>query len=393
MVVEGSDYVKSQILLPGGRLQLFVKVWERNECHPRVALFLKHGYKILLNQPIKLSLTPTIRSGYADPQKQKFLLDCVQEMLQKNAIVPVRMSATLGFYSRLFLVPKPGEKWRPVIDLSVLNLHLSVPTFKMETAEIIRNSICKGEWVVSVDLTDAYFHIPIHQKSQKLLRFHVGGRSFQFRALPFGIATAPLEFTQIAREVKLMLQNRGIRIHQYLDDWLLRAPTQQICMEQSKQLVAFVQELGWVINFKKSELIPTQNFDFLGYRFDLIKGEVLPTQKKWLILTTAIESLNNSLTTTTPRILMSFIGILASLEKTVPMGRLHMRPFQWYLKIHWKYPQSLDKKIPCSEILKKTSDMVEKSPKRAERLSPSCRRTQSPVIYRCFGQGLGCSFG
>ena len=163
-------------------------------------------------------------------------------------------------------------------------------------------------------------------------------------------------------------------------------------MEQSKQLVAFVQELGWVINFKKSELIPTQNFDFLGYRFDLIKGEVLPTQKKWLILTTAIEGLSNSLTTT-PRILMSFIGILASLEKTVPMGRLHMRPFQWYLKTHWKYPQSLDKIIPCSEILKKTSDMVEKPQKCAERLSPSCRRTQSPVIYRCIGQGLGCSFG
>ena len=110
MVAEGSDYVKSQILLPGGRLQLFVKVWERNECHPRVALILKHGYKILLNQPIELSLKPTIRSGYADPQKQKFLLDCVQEMFQKNAIVPVRMSATLGFYSRLFLGPETGEK-------------------------------------------------------------------------------------------------------------------------------------------------------------------------------------------------------------------------------------------------------------------------------------------
>ena len=157
-----------------------------------------------------------------------------------------------------------------------------------------------------------------------------------------------------------MLQNRGIRIHQYLDDWLLRAPTQQICLEQSKQHVAFVQELSWVINLKKLELTPTQKFDFLGYRFNLSKGEVSPTEKKWLILTTAIEGLNNSLTTT-PRILMSFIGIMASLEKTVPMGRLHMRPFQWYLKTHWKCPQSLDKKIPCSGILKKTSDLVEKN--------------------------------
>ena len=350
MVAEGNDYPVD--LAPGGRLQCYYQVWEKKECHPRVALILKHGYKIVLVKPIELSRFPTIQSGYAHPQKQKFLVDCVQEMLQKKAIIQVKMSASLGFYSRLFLVPKPGKKWRPVIDLSVVNMHLSVPTFKMETAEIIRNSICKGEWVVSVDLTDAYFHIPIHQKSQNLLRFHVGGRSFQFRALPFGIATAPLEFTRIAREVKLMLQNMGIRIHQYLDDWLLRAPTQQICMEQSRQLVQFVQELGWVINFKKSELTPTQKFDFLGYRFDLTKGEVLPTEKKWLILTAALEGLNNS-QTTTPRILMSFIGILASLEKTVPMGRLHMRPFQWYLKTHWKYPQSLDKKIPCSEILKK----------------------------------------
>ena len=90
---------------------------------------------------------------------------------------------------------------------------------------------------------------------------------------------------------------------------------------------------------------------------------------------------------------MLFIGILASLEKTVPMGRLHVRPFQWYLTTHWKYPQSLDKKIPCSEILKKTSDLVEKSKKHIDRLSPSCRETQSPVVQRCICQGLGCTFG
>ena len=89
-----------------------------------------------------------------------------------------------------------------------------------------------------------------------------------------------------------------------------------------------------------------------GVQVRLDKGRGLTHRKKWLILTAAIEGLNNS-QTTTPRILMSFIGILASLEKTVPMGRLHMRPFQWYLKTHWKYPQSLDKRIPCSEILKK----------------------------------------
>ena len=164
------------------------------------------------------------------------------------------MCKILGFYSRLFLVPKPGKKWSLVIDVSVLNRHLSVPTFKMETAEIIRNTICKGELVVTIDLTDTYFHIPIHEKSQHLLRFHVAGKTYQFRALPYGIATAPLEFTRVVKEVKLMLQNRGIQVHQYLDDWLFHAPSEEICLKQSKQLVTFVQELGWVINFQKSDL-------------------------------------------------------------------------------------------------------------------------------------------
>ena len=129
---------------PGGRLQCYYQVWEQRECHPRVALILKHGYRIILAQPIELLHTPTIHSGCANPQKLTFLLDCVQEKLQKRTVILVRISASLGFYSRLFLVPKPAKKWRPVIDLSVLNRHLSVPTFKMETTEVIRNSISKG---------------------------------------------------------------------------------------------------------------------------------------------------------------------------------------------------------------------------------------------------------
>ena len=35
------------------------------------------------------------------------------------------------------------------------------------------------------------------------------------------------------------------------------------------------------------------------------------------------------------------------------MGRLHMRPLQWYLKTNWQYPQSLDLKISVSNLLLK----------------------------------------
>ena len=341
----------SDCLCPGGRLSSFWQVWETKKAHPRVVTILKEGYCLNFRNQPPLTKDPVIRSKYLNREKQQFLIKAVYQMINKRAITPVQKVTSLGFYSRLFLVPKPGKKWRPVIDLSVVNKYLHIPTFKMETAENIRDSLQQGEWVTSIDLTDAYFHIPIHPRFQKYLRFNVGDRSYQFTALPFGIATAPLEFTMVAKEVKLMALAEGIRIHQYIDDWLMRAKTKQQCQENTHRLIHLVQSLGWIINFEKSDLIPTQEIDFLGYKFDLRVGLVFPTQKKIdRLLEKTVFMLESP--QTSPRKLMSLIGSMASMEKTIPLGRLHMRPLQWYLKTYWRYPQSLDIPVPVSQVLK-----------------------------------------
>ena len=56
-----------------------------------------------------------------------------------------------------------------------------------------------GEWVTSIDFKDAYFHIPINSQSRKYMRFHIQGQSYQFKALPFGLSTAPMEFTVVSK--------------------------------------------------------------------------------------------------------------------------------------------------------------------------------------------------
>ena len=53
-------------------------------------------------------------------------------------------------------------------------------------------------------LSDAYFHIPIHRRSRQFLRFHFQDQTYQFRALPFGPSIAPMEFTCVVKEVKLL---------------------------------------------------------------------------------------------------------------------------------------------------------------------------------------------
>ena len=257
---------------------------------------------------------------------------------------------SLGFYSRLFLVPKPHQRWMPVIDLSRLNTFLHVEKFKMETPESIRTSLIPGEWVSSIDLSDAYLHIPIHPNSRKYLRFCHRSQVFQFISLPFGLATAPQVFTMIVKEVKLMALSRGLRLHQYLDDWLIRSQSHEEAQVNTQAVIDLTQSLGWIINQEKSELKPTQVFSFVVYEYHLDSALVKPTQKRWLKLQDLILRLKSK-HVFTARCLMSLIGLLASTEKMVPEGRLHMRPFQFHLKEHWRYPQSLDSLLPWTETI------------------------------------------
>ena len=163
---------KTKDLLVGGRLRQFLPEWEKHGSHRLITGLIRDGYKLPLRERPNLSRVPCIISSYAGFDKQNALWTSIQDLLQKGAVEVVHTPESLGFYSRLFLVPNPGNRWRPVIDLSSLNKFLAILKFKMETPESIRASLRKGEWVTSIDLTDAYQHIPIHTQSQKYLRFH-----------------------------------------------------------------------------------------------------------------------------------------------------------------------------------------------------------------------------
>ena len=108
-----------------------------------------------------------------------------------------RNLGTPGFHSRLFLVPKKNGKLRPIIGLSLLNQYINKQHFKMETVKSVRQSIMVNDWAVSIDLTDAYFDVPIHPRSRKYLRFIYEHQVFQFTALPFGMSFSPWIFTKL----------------------------------------------------------------------------------------------------------------------------------------------------------------------------------------------------
>ena len=331
----------------GARFQHFWKVWLELGAGPKVTHILKEGYPLPFRIRPRLTRYPTVVSCYVNPHRDSYLMEALHQLIDKNAVELVQNQKSLGFFNRLFLVLKPNNRWRPILDLSKLNLFLKVEKFKMEMPETIRSSLQQGEWVTSIDFQDAYFHILIQEQSRKYLRFHVQGLTYQFKALPFGLSTAPLEFTVVTKEVKLMATHKGIRIHQYLDDWLVRSKSRKTCLHHTQVLIKMCQDLGWLVNLEKSELEPKQIFDFVGYQFDLRSGRVRPTLDRWQSLQDKI----HLLLSLPVRQFMSLIGLLTATEKQVHLGRLHMRPIQWHLKNNWRVPESLEKIIPLPRSL------------------------------------------
>ena len=156
----------------GGCLAPHWRQWQVIGAESWVVTVLRDGYRFLfLDSPPPLSRTPVSFPTYrAGSPRAQALRQEVEAMLAKGALEIARDPGP-SFYSRLFLVEKASGGWRPVIDLSHLNEFVQLTRFKMETVASVMLSVREGDFLASLDLKDAYFQIPIHPSSRKLLRF------------------------------------------------------------------------------------------------------------------------------------------------------------------------------------------------------------------------------
>ncbi len=162
---------------------------------------------------------------------------------------------------------------RPVIHLRSLNRHTNAPSFVMHTTSSVLDTVKPGDWAFTVDLKDAYLHVPIHPRSQHLLRFAWSSQEvYQFRALPFGLNTAPYIFTKLVKIVGTHLHRLGITVVPYLDDWLFLHQDRNVLLEQQTIVLQLLKQLGFLLNVEKSMLVPSQDIKFLGMRLLLLHG-------------------------------------------------------------------------------------------------------------------------
>ncbi len=67
------------------------------------------------------------------------------------------------------------------------------------------------------------------------------------------------------------LRLQGIRVLNYLDDWLILAHSRELVSRHRDIVLAHIHSLGLRMNAKKSVLLPSQRTVFLGVRLDSVQ--------------------------------------------------------------------------------------------------------------------------
>ncbi|MEL7079368.1 MAG: reverse transcriptase domain-containing protein, partial [Cyanobacteria bacterium J06582_2] len=316
----------------------------------------------------KWKLPPPPLHTFHQPESP-LLKDYVEKMLSKGAIEEAKH---LRFQGRLFSVPKKDtEERRVILDLSLLNQYIQCDKFKMVTVNQVRTLLQTSDFTCSIDLTDAFWHVPIASPFRSWLGFALGRRRYRFKVLPFGLSIAPRIFTKLVSTALNQLRLQGIQIVGYLDDLLLWSSSEEQCYQDVQSATTFLTSLGFQINHKKSRLVPSQIFEWLGIQWDLVRSTIgLPLAKQEAAVR-RIRSfrLSRTVSRRTQETLAGFLNFTSVVD---PVLKCTLKDF---LRVNKRLAQPglRDKKLPCplhlKEILKPWS---KKSPfKRVTPLVPT----------------------
>ena len=308
------------------RLGTFLENWNLITTD-RWVLHAVSGYKIpFLSPPHQWRARPTVaREG----RPRELMKESIQSLISRGAISVVDPSPE-QFISTLFLVEKgPGTgEFRPVINLKALNRFLPKETFRMEGLHTARSLLRRGDFMMKLDLKDAYYAVPIHPESRKYLRFQYEGTTFEFCCLPFGLSLAPRVFTRILRPIVAKLRSEGIRTVIYLDDLLLIHHQKDRLTEIFNYVRRLLSSLGFIVKLEKCSPEPTHRLVFLGAVLDTTSMSIaLPDEQVTRIQQACQEMLESQSTSLGD--LSSLLGRMSHAARTgLWVAPLHYRALQ-----------------------------------------------------------------
>lgn len=306
-----------------GRLRFFYEQWQTISSDRCILSYIK-GLKIPFCKRPYQNNSP--KEPNWSPREKRQLEDCLNDLMEKGAISKTRKCKG-QFISNIFLRPKSDGSSRLILNLKTLNKYVSNKHFKIEDYKTVTKLIRQDCFMATLDLKDAYFLVSINKKYRKYLRFYFKGSLYQFNCLPFGLNCAPRVFTKIMKPVISLLRSKGLVSNLYLDDFLLLGESFEECQKNVLVTQDTLTKLGFIINFKKSSLVPRQSCIYLGFKYDTKEFTVSLPEEKISRLIRLTQTFKEK-TVFKIRDFSSFIGSITSCCPVIPYGWVYTKFFE-----------------------------------------------------------------
>ena len=204
--------------------------------------------------------------------------ETIQEYLEVGAIKEISMQEARHLIP--WFVIKKGEKIRLITNCKEINQHLAPKPFRLENWAEIFPFLREGMWAAKIDLKHAYFHLKIADQLRPYICIQLQEKNFQFQAACFGLSTLPQQWQSVMKVFLKKWRKQGILTWVYLDDILLIGNSPQSVEKHLRIMLQDLEAAGMVVNQKKSQLVPTQQVEHLGFMVDIQKGLLQVPQEK-----------------------------------------------------------------------------------------------------------------
>jgi hypothetical protein len=145
---------------------------------------------------------------------------------------------------------------------------------------------------------------------------------------------------------------KGIRRIFYLDDILIIGPSFNICLEHMREALLLLVGAGFLIHERKSCLVPSTAFPFLGFQWDTLGASLSIPQLKVDALHVQAKTL---LGLTSPSFCQEMVltGLIVAFCKAVPLLRLKGRWLQMNLNQVYETEKDLQKSVTLGQLAKR----------------------------------------